>query len=230
MRNAIVSLLFLFMWMAAVGCSQAELDASAGENALQEKNYIKAIGFFDKAIKSPELPPFDRTNVYYNRGLAYYRLKNATAAEKDLKMSLKHWSENRKALELLIDINLIHADCAEALKNAEILLQMDEHSHKGIFTKGWVFATCPNAKFRNGKKSLEVFNGLVEEHQHEWSFYLGLAAAYAELGQFKEAVETQNQSIAMAGRNLPDWVSEYLELYRNKKPLRKMWGGGEKYD
>jgi tetratricopeptide (TPR) repeat protein len=46
-------------------------DAQAGEAALDERNYDKAISLFTKAIESGEVSPENLSKMYFNRGIAW---------------------------------------------------------------------------------------------------------------------------------------------------------------
>ena len=60
----------------------------------------------------------------------------------------------------------------------------------------WVFATAPDAVFRNGNRALELAERAVELDR-EAATLDTLAAAYAEVGRFDEAIRTQLQAIAL---------------------------------
>lgn len=61
----------------------------------------------------------------------------------------------------------------------------------------WMLATCPSANFRNGHRALQLAIASVQELGFEPATIGTLAAAYAEIGNFKEALYLQEVGIQM---------------------------------
>jgi tetratricopeptide (TPR) repeat protein len=87
----------------------------------------------------------------------------------------------------------------------------------------WLRATCPNAEFRNAKEAVKVATLLCDAFHNREGIYLDtLAAAYAEAGQFDDAVKTQKKALedkAFVAR-YGDEAQMRLKLYQAKKPYR----------
>jgi Zn-dependent membrane protease YugP/tetratricopeptide (TPR) repeat protein len=85
----------------------------------------------------------------------------------------------------------------------------------------WLQATCPQDEFRNGTQA--VANAIRALELAKWQpidWLAVLAAAYAEAGNFEEAVKWQTKSL---DGSLPEEKAELqkrLERYRNRKPYR----------
>lgn len=77
----------------------------------------------------------------------------------------------------------------------------------------WLFATCPEDAYRDAKRALEYANQAVAKEKDAVSLTL-LAAAYAENGNFEEAVKTQEQAASQPN------AQKYLESYKANKPWR----------
>ena len=100
----------------------------------------------------------------------------------------------------------------------------DAHAHAHL---AWVRATAPDAVFRNGKRALELAERAIKQDRdaHNLGHNLeSLAAAYAELGRFENAISTQLQAIALLKkevdkRSMADFV-KHLKRYRAHKPWR----------
>jgi tetratricopeptide (TPR) repeat protein len=85
----------------------------------------------------------------------------------------------------------------------------------------WLWATCPDARFRDAKKALQYAQtacGLKKWHDPEC---LGtLAAAHAANGQFQEAVKWQKQALEtgqLSGEDL-EAARQRLRLYEAGQP------------
>jgi tetratricopeptide (TPR) repeat protein len=86
-----------------------------------------------------------------------------------------------------------------------------------------LLATCPDDKARDGKRAVEYATAACQETGWKDPVCLDtLAAAYAEVGQFEDAVRYQTR--ALENPALKDdfrtAAKQRLELYRQKKPFR----------
>ena len=64
---------------------------------------------------------------------------------------------------------------------------------------GWLHATCPDGKSRDGSKSFENASKAYQlDGGKYWGYFETLAAAYAESGDFKKAKDNQAKAIEMA--------------------------------
>lgn len=75
----------------------------------------------------------------------------------------------------------------------------------------WILATCPEAEFRNGIQALALSKKLLEEDDSDPSNLDNLAAAYAELGLFTDAVAAQQQAISILTSGLAQKDASELE-------------------
>jgi tetratricopeptide (TPR) repeat protein len=87
-----------------------------------------------------------------------------------------------------------------------------------------LLATCPDDKARDGKRAVEYATKACERSGwNDPSCIDTLAAAYAEAGQFEEAVRYETLALdgpALKG-NVRTAANERLELYKQKKPFRE---------
>jgi protein O-mannosyl-transferase len=90
----------------------------------------------------------------------------------------------------------------------------------------WILATYPDAKIRNGEEAVMLARWMDHVSGGSEPAFLGtLAAAYAEAGQFPEAIDAAERAIAAASsRNdtaLVDSLRARLKLYRANTPYHE---------
>lgn len=91
----------------------------------------------------------------------------------------------------------------------------------------WILATSPDAALRNGKEAVQLAQQAVKGSGGKQPAILDtLAAAYAEAGQFQDAVRTAKEALqqATAERNerLAESLRKRIDLYRENKPCRDL--------
>jgi hypothetical protein len=87
----------------------------------------------------------------------------------------------------------------------------------------WLKATCPDASLRNGKEAIRASTRACELSKwREQDHVQALAAAYAQGGDFEQAVKYQTQAMKMKSEYGPidKKTRERLALYRDHKPWR----------
>lgn len=88
----------------------------------------------------------------------------------------------------------------------------------------WLLATCPDIKCRDGRQALELAKDLVKIRPN--AYHLGtLAAAYAEVGKFGDAINAINTAIIMLKENgTKEELAEFekqLDSYKSNRPWRE---------
>ncbi len=89
--------------------------------------------------------------------------------------------------------------------------------------RAWLWATCPDARYRDGKRSVDSATKACEITEWKEALLLDtLAAAYAEAGDFDAAVKWQLRANALDA-NAGDKAKGLgrLKLYEEKKPYRE---------
>lgn len=83
----------------------------------------------------------------------------------------------------------------------------------------WFRATCPNAKYRDGKQAVALATQACESTGFKNEEFIDtLAAAHAEAGDFKSAVKWATKTLELDPHN--EEFTEHLKLYQSGKPLR----------
>jgi tetratricopeptide (TPR) repeat protein len=118
-------------------------------------------------------------------------------------------------------INLEKGDYAQTIANLNEIIQRDPQDVTTYNRLGWLLAVCPDSKFRNGPEAVK--NATKACDLTQWNrpaFIDTLAAAYAEAGDFNNAVKWETQFLAMqnidAGNHSD--AQDRLALYQAKQP------------
>lgn len=83
----------------------------------------------------------------------------------------------------------------------------------------WFRATCPNAKYRDGKQAVTLATLACEQTSYKHEEFLDtLAAAHAEAGDYKTAVKWMTKALELDPQN--EDFAEHLKLYKGGQPLR----------
>ena len=107
------------------------------------------------------------------------------------------------------------ADCNKAIR-------LDPKYASAYNNRAWLWATCPDAKYRDGKKAVESATKACELSEWKEPNDIGtLAAAYAEAGDFDAAMKWQSKAIALLTDARTREDRSRLKLYQEKKPYRE---------
>jgi Flp pilus assembly protein TadD len=114
---------------------------------------------------------------------------------------------------------------AEALAHWRDSIQLQPNGVTALRRAAWVLATSPDATLRNGGEALALAVRAVEHSGGNDPRLLDtLAAAYAEKGQFADAVLTARRAQAQASQEsqpaLADEMGSRIALYEAEQPFR----------
>ena len=164
---------------------------------------------------------------YYNAGVIYNlqgRYKDAIdmmtrsiQLQKDNRGLARRRSERGNAYFHLGDFKRAHADFVAAVR-------LDPRDPDVVNNVAWFRATCPEARFRNGKEAVELATrACTLENWKDADGIDTLAAAYAEIGNFAEAERYQQKAMALLSEDeaLRPKFRERLAQYRAKQPVRQ---------
>jgi Flp pilus assembly protein TadD len=113
----------------------------------------------------------------------------------------------------------------EAIADYRRVLALDGTSVTALNNLAWLLATTADAQWRNGAEAVRLAGQACQLTHAQQTIYLGtLAAAYAEAGDFAQAVVTAQRAITVATKNgetrLATRNAELLEQYRVRQPVR----------
>jgi tetratricopeptide (TPR) repeat protein len=114
---------------------------------------------------------------------------------------------------------------AEALACWRAGLRLNPDNVSIMNNIAWLLATSPEAKLRNGKEAVAVATKAMQiAGASEPALLETVAAAYAEAGQFSEAIKTAEKALALASTGkeqaaLADGLRARLTLYKAGSPF-----------
>ncbi len=110
----------------------------------------------------------------------------------------------------------------KALSDFEQAIQMQPDLVLALNGAAWILATDADAKIRDGKKAVEYATRACEvTNWQDPDYFDTLAAAYAEAGQFENAVKWQTKAVAAVPEEQRDDFQSRLDLYQSDKPFRE---------
>ena len=169
----------------------AEAYRERGVDWHAKREYDRAIADYNEAIR---LDP-DLAWVYYYRGV--------------------DWHAKREYDRAIADYN-------EAIRLAsKAPFSSINHETQAYRDRAWLWATCPDAKYRDGQRAIASAAHACELTCWKDANSLDvLAAAHAEAGDFDAAIKWQETALELLPDDAGDrseWVAR-LELYKAKKP------------
>jgi tetratricopeptide (TPR) repeat protein len=111
----------------------------------------------------------------------------------------------------------------KAHRDYDAALKIEPKSLTALTGKAWLLATCPDDKQRDGKKAVELaLQAITAGRDRNGMSYAALAAAYAEVGNFLEAVANQRRALELKdyAETIGGVGKKRLEMYQMEKPVR----------
>lgn len=114
----------------------------------------------------------------------------------------------------------------DAVYHFERALQLKPDSIEVLNNFAWLLATCPDKQVRDGNRAIGCAKRACELSEYKKTVCIGtLAAAYAEAGQFDDAITTVNKAITNARqdgeRELEVKNSQLLKIFQEHKPYHE---------
>lgn len=186
---------------------------------------LAAMGKYAEAVKDvQELLKKDPENVLLKLQLAIY-LNAGEQSRKAIEVFdevLKADPQNGIALRGRADAYLNVGEHGKAVADYEVAIKMFPDDSGILNNFAWVLATSPEDGLRSGKRAVEMALKACELTDYELAHILStLAAAYAETGDFDNAVKWSQKSVDVGDKDIQDQLKQELESYRQKKPWRE---------
>jgi tetratricopeptide (TPR) repeat protein len=189
-----------------------------GLKHISQQRYDKAIKAFSTAI---EIIPADY-QAYNYRGVAHALKGEFDKAIADYNNALKIRPRYAEAYNNRGFARTQKGNLQGALKDYSRALEINPFFVDAYNNKAWILATAADKRYRNGAKSIILAQKAVELNPSVASLDT-LAAAYAAVGNFELATETQKKAIQKL--LLADQTSEvpkymvHLKNYRSQQSL-----------
>jgi Flp pilus assembly protein TadD len=112
----------------------------------------------------------------------------------------------------------------EAVADFEIVVKSQPEDDSILNNFAWVLATSPDDEIRDGKRAIKLATKACEVTEYKEAHILStLAAAYAETGNFEEAIKWSRKAVQLGVENdeVDEQLQKELESYQQKKPWRE---------
>jgi protein O-mannosyl-transferase len=172
-------------------------------------------------------------NVTRNNACAHYSLGYELADAGKIKEAIEEWETALRIEPGLADIHAKIAstlcqqgDFTGAIARYRRALEIDPDLVEALNNLAWLLATCPDASLRSGPDAVPFALRACQLTRFRRTIMVGtLAAAYAEAGQFTEAIATAQKACALATAESDQTLlarnQQLLELYRAGKPYHE---------
>jgi len=195
--------------------------------ALREQgNYDAAIRHFREALR---INP-NNAIAHNNLGVVLARKGNAIEAGSQFFEAIRINSDYAGAYYNLGKIFANQGKIEDAILYYRKTLHIDPNMTQALYNLSWILATHIDAEYRNGKDALELAQNLCKITQYKQPLALdSLAAAYAEVGNFDDAVSTSKKAFKLALEQGPEelvqGLKKRLQLYEKRRPYRQTRSG-----
>jgi tetratricopeptide (TPR) repeat protein len=191
-------------------------------------NVLAREGRLDEAIthlrKAAELRP-DYPDAHYNLGTALFK-------KGDLDGAIAEW---RAALSIQPYDAGVHTNLGNALVQKGLIREAADHYQKALQSEpssilplnnlAWLMSAGPDDSIRNDAVALQLAKKANDLSNNDNAVFVRtLAAAYAQSGQFDQAIETARRASALARshgeQDLVQELAQDVDLYQTRQPLR----------
>jgi tetratricopeptide (TPR) repeat protein len=192
--------------------------------ALQEQDFDRAIVRCNRAISLDR----DQPGAYISRAWAFIEKRDYDKGIEDCTkaLSLQPDKENEsKAYSNRASAYVRKKEYEKAIKDCRKAIQLNPRNYIPHNELAWILATCPNDKLRDGKKAWEHAKLAYDLEPGDANVLDNVAAAYAECGDFDQAISWQEAALeatnkSSAKEDIEKRMRQRLELYKKKMPYR----------
>jgi tetratricopeptide (TPR) repeat protein len=180
----------------------------------------------DAATATTAQPASNDEEWMLSLGLAFAEQQRLPDAEREFRKALAINPRSTMAHYALAVVLEGQGAVTEAVREYREVLHLDPQHLLAANNLAYVLATHPDAQVRDGMEALVLAHRALAAGGADNPLVLEtLAAAYAENGQFRDAVQTAKKAIALAARaglaDLERLAGERLKLYEAGKPFHQ---------
>jgi tetratricopeptide (TPR) repeat protein len=191
--------------------------ANRGFAWYRKTEYDKAIADYNEAIRLDGRYFL----AYVNRGDARFVMKDYDQAIADFDEAIRLNPKDAIAYNNRGSAWIGKKHHEKALSDYNEARRLDREYKYPLVGIAWILATAPDEKLRNGKRAVEVAKEAFALDKKDARIMDALAAAYAETGDFVEAVRWQQRVLEDPQYKNNAGMHSRLELFRKKKPYRE---------
>jgi tetratricopeptide (TPR) repeat protein len=189
-----------------------------GFSYAQKGEYDKAIADFNEAI---QLNP-KGASTFHNRGNAWSKKKEHDQAIADYTEAIRLDPKDATAYSNRGITWGLKGEYDKAIADFNEAIRLDPKLSVFWNRRAWLESTCPDAKYRDGKKAVEDATKACElDGWDHWNHLDTLAAAYAEAGDFPNAVKWEEKAIELVPDKSQGKLRAHLDLFKAHKPYRE---------
>ncbi|RJP76876.1 MAG: tetratricopeptide repeat protein [Desulfobacteraceae bacterium] len=161
---------------------------------------------------------------YSKRGMAYFKKGDYQEAIADFSQSLQ---KDPKFAEAYVNRGIARKkmkNYQEAIEDYHKALEFEPESAEAMNNLAWLLSTCPDPQYRDGKQAIKIAKKGNDLNPGAYMLDT-LAAAYAENGNFKTAIEMQEEAIRILEKqgklNLIRELENHLSAYKREEAWRE---------
>ena len=182
-----------------------------------QKKYPEAEAYLQKSLAiNPEF-----AEAHFNLGLTYQLQGKLDSAESEFQQAIRLDAEY---LPATLGLGKLYEEQQKWLAAATLYQKNLRSAHPRMEVgqrAAWLMATCPNPKFRNGKGAIQIAAQLAKATKANHPEIIStLAAAYAETGDFQNAVKWQTEAVAKASPQTREIHQQRLDTLTAGRPIR----------
>src|SRR5262249_14654123 len=146
--------------------------------------YVKAIADYTEAIRLDPTEP----NTFYSRGVTYQAMGDSDHAIADYTQAIRRDPQLMYAYNNRANLFKEKGAYDQAIADYREATRLDPKDPISLMNLAWLLATCQKVDVRDGRKAMEYARKACEltDWKDPWCLDT-LAAAHAEVGEFKEA-------------------------------------------
>ena len=201
----------------------AEAHHNLGKVLLENGQVGEAILEFQAALEGDS----KQAQVHYDLGVALGDCGRVDEAIEHYQQSAALAPDYADAHYNLAAALVARARFGEAASHYRTVLRLQPTSADACNNLARLLATCPDASVRNGAEAIRLARYAVEDLGSRDPLVLDtLAAAYAEVGRFPDAIRVAQQAASLAAQQdnaaLVESIKSRIQLYHAGKPSREV--------